>query len=76
MYRAGNNYLADEGNNVFIKVHPRPDGFSSHLVVECRPELGHLDFIAAKVGKLEELIQEIFSDSHLPFKNRRQSADG
>lgn len=70
MFKSGSDYLNDDGNNVFLNLHPQPDGFTILMTVRCRPELEKLDFIQQKMSKLKELLQEVFSDSHLPFKNR------
>jgi hypothetical protein len=76
-FRAGDNYLADDMNNVFIRLSER-SFFTEEKVkisVDCRPECVKSEYSKKKIEHLRVLIEEVFNKDSLPFKNRYPRGD-
>lgn len=72
MFRAGDNYLADDNNNVFLRLSEESFLMEKavKISVDCRPECVESEYSKKKIEHLRVLIEEVFSKSDLPFKNR------
>lgn len=77
MFRVGNNYLADEMNNVFLRLSERSFLLEEKvkISVDCRPECADSEYTKKKIKHLQELIEEVFNKTDLPFKNRYPCGD-